>query len=410
MLWLTASLFRAARLAVHIARLTNLWRSAKPLPMEHYSELATTTRHYEICSTAKLDRPGVIGFFAPRILIPEWLLAQLSPAELRQVVLHEMEHLRRRDDWTNLVQRLCLIAFPLNPALYWIERQLCTEREMACDEGVVGLTQAPRAYATCLTRLAERGLNHRLEALSLGAWQRRSELALRVHSILRGHRAIRPRGAQVILAGVACGLALVSVELSHSPQLVAFVPTQANIVGHASAIQTASIPASQKLDIAQVVNDSTHLSRQADKAESGKPYLTQTRAILPLTPAASTSNFTEHSGPQPARTDSSPNEVETAASSLETPLLVGSSSNPYAQAESRWIVFTTVERESVANDRADLEQPVRPTAIITQVVFRIVTRESASPSISAPETAPRIPIRRAVAYWPPRSGWLIFQL
>ena len=131
----------------------------------------------QVCTTPNLDRPSVIGFFAPRILIPEWLLTRLTPGELRQIVLHETEHLRRGDDWTNLFQKLCLVLFPLDPALVWIERRLCAEREMACDDGVVRVTHAPRAYAACLASLAERGLRRRAEALSLGAWQRRPELA-----------------------------------------------------------------------------------------------------------------------------------------------------------------------------------------------------------------------------------------
>ena len=113
----------------------------------------------EICTTTTLQRPSVIGFLKPRILIPDWLFARLTAGELEQIVLHEAEHLRRRDDWTNLLQKLCLVLFPLNPALVWIERRLCREREMACDEGVIKITHAPRAYASCLARLAERGLN-----------------------------------------------------------------------------------------------------------------------------------------------------------------------------------------------------------------------------------------------------------
>ncbi len=81
-----------------------------------------------------------------------------------------------------------------------MERRLCREREMACDEGVVRRTQAPRAYAACLTTLAERGLQQRellrrAHALSLGAFTRRPELVHRVHSILRRKRALNPLAA-----------------------------------------------------------------------------------------------------------------------------------------------------------------------------------------------------------------------
>ena len=238
-LWLVASLVRAASLAVHSLHLRQLWNSATPVEVDaHLCALLTaaspTRRDHsrkvaELCTTRKLDRPCVIGFFAPRILIPEWLFARLTPGELEQVVLHEAEHLRRRDDWTNLFQKLALVLFPLNPALVWIESRLCREREMACDEGVVRRTQAPRAYAECLTSLAERQIEVRLErrrahALSLGAFERRPELVRRVYSILARKQALHPVAARALVGVAGCGLLIASVELARCPQMVAFVP------------------------------------------------------------------------------------------------------------------------------------------------------------------------------------------
>jgi beta-lactamase regulating signal transducer with metallopeptidase domain len=226
-LWLSASLIRAATLAVHSIRLRRLWKAAEPV--EIGQSLFSALHHLchgriVICTTQMLDRPSVIGFLSPRILIPHWLLSRLTPGELDQIVLHEAEHLRRRDDWTNLVQKLCLLVFPLNPALAWIEHRLCREREMACDEGVVRITNAPRAYAACLASLAERRLERRAEALSLSAWHRRSELVTRVHRILLHKRTMSTTAAGTLLATLGSMLLAGSVEMSRFPQLVAFVP------------------------------------------------------------------------------------------------------------------------------------------------------------------------------------------
>jgi beta-lactamase regulating signal transducer with metallopeptidase domain len=229
-LWLVASLARAASLAVHSLHLRRLWRSASPVATDaNLRALLTaapaTRRPVELCTARKLDRPSIIGFLAPRILIPDWLFARLTPGELEQVVLHEAEHLRRRDDWTNLFQKLALVLFPLNPALAWIESRLCREREMACDEGVVRRTQAPRAYAACLTSLAERGLERRrAHALSLGAFERRPELVRRVYSILARKQALHPMAARALVGVAGCGLLVGAVELARCPQMVAFVP------------------------------------------------------------------------------------------------------------------------------------------------------------------------------------------
>jgi Zn-dependent protease with chaperone function len=246
-LWLALAAFRAVDLAVHSLRLRQLWKSATPTD-DGFTMM--TGRRVEVCTTRALNQPGVIGFFWPRILIPERLYARLTPDELEQVVLHETEHLRRRDDWTNLLQKLCLVLFPLNPALAWMEQRLRREREMACDEGVVRVTRAPRAYAACLASLAERGLEQSRErgraaaALSLGAFEHRSELVGRVHSILRRKNVLGPLGAGALVGAVGCGLLAASVELARCPQVVEFVspPSVAQVpAGQTAPLQTAQL-------------------------------------------------------------------------------------------------------------------------------------------------------------------------
>ena len=235
-LWLAASFYRAADLAIHSVKLRQLWRTAEPVQIDPASLPRSigrlALRPIQICTTRQLERPSVIGFFAPRILIPDWLFPRLTAGELDQIVLHETEHLRRCDDWTNLLQKLCLALFPLNPGLAWIERRLCREREMACDDGVVGITRAPRAYAACLASLAERGLQRRAGALSLGAWQARPELVRRVHSILRCKRALSPAAARTVLGAIACILLAGATALARCPRLVAFAPAHSDAAAH----------------------------------------------------------------------------------------------------------------------------------------------------------------------------------
>ena len=170
----------------------------------------------------------MIGFFSPRLLIPEALYARLTETELRQIVLHECEHLRRRDDWMNLLQKIGLVLFPLNPALLWVDRRLSLERELACDAGVVAATGAPFDYAHCLTRLAEHRFVTRRIALALSAWSRGSrgeaspELVRRVHRLLRPMAAMSP-----VYAGVSVGCwrlvwVVAALELARVPRLVSF--------------------------------------------------------------------------------------------------------------------------------------------------------------------------------------------
>jgi BlaR1 peptidase M56 len=174
-----------------------------------------------------VDRPTVIGFFAPKILIPTWLVEKLTAAELDQIVLHESGHLSRADDWMNLLQKVALVMFPLNPALAWVERQLCFERELACDEHVLRTTGAPKAYAECLASLAEHRLGRRQRlALALGALGRESELSRRVGRILLRGDGMRPAHARLVLGGAMFALLSAAVGLERCPQLVGFGAAQ----------------------------------------------------------------------------------------------------------------------------------------------------------------------------------------
>ena len=225
-LWLIVSLVRAVKLAMSAVRLHGIWKRAVPVEGCDAVLLAAGFRGVELCTSKDVDRPSVIGFFSPRILIPEELFARLTTAEFGQLVLHEVGHLRRRDDWINLLQKLSLVLVPLNPVLLWVERRLCLERELACDDDVLRLTRAPKAYATCLTNLAEHRLGQRLgwraAALSLGAWEKKSELARRVHSILLGGKRMGTAQARVVLGVLVLGLLGGSAELARCPQLVSF--------------------------------------------------------------------------------------------------------------------------------------------------------------------------------------------
>jgi beta-lactamase regulating signal transducer with metallopeptidase domain len=328
-LWLGASLIRAAALALHSIRLRRLWKAAQAVEINdslsaHLNGLRDG--RVAICTTQMLDRPSVIGFLSPRILIPKWLLSRLTPGELNQIVLHEAEHLRRLDDWTNLVQKLCLVVFPLNPALAWIEHRLCSEREIACDEGVVRITNAPRAYAACLASLAERHLERHAEALSLGAWHRRSELVHRVHRILLHKRTMSTTAAGALLTTVGSMLIAGSVEMSRIPQLVAFVPKHNT----------------QAMTPARQIQLDALLARENAEAKSHLPAsyrAVPAKAVLPDQPSLSSTHTRRHTTTTQAP-EASHETLPTAAPQIASTDQVGDrviSTQPQPQ---QWVVVT----------------------------------------------------------------------
>jgi Zn-dependent protease with chaperone function len=274
-LWLSLSLWRAAQLALGAIHLHRLASRAVAVPVDSGLNALLTVpggRTAELCASDGVARPSVLGFFSPRILVPTVLLQTLSSTELQQVVLHEMEHLRRADDWTNLLQKIGLALFPLNPVLLWVERRLCAERELACDDRVLRSSAGRKAYALCLAHLAEYAIIRRTFSLVLGAWERRPELVRRVHRILGQPARSMGRGpAMAATGGVLAGALGCALALSHSPQLVSFVPA------HQSGLQA------QSLDphvVVQALGGSPHLVKAAMPAQPNRPAAKQ-KAIRP---------------------------------------------------------------------------------------------------------------------------------
>jgi beta-lactamase regulating signal transducer with metallopeptidase domain len=244
-LWITLMAARAVQLTLHLNRVRSTWKRATPIAAGDsiLKLLQRSNRPVDICSSAEIDSPSVIGFWSPRLLIPEWLLAKLTPEDMAQIVLHELEHLRRRDDWLNLLQKIGLVLFPLNPGLLWVDHKLAVERELACDAGVVASTTQPLEYARCLTRLAEHRSQYRKLALSLAAWSRQSELGRRVLSLLQPASTWSSRHARFATVLLVLVLAGGGAEMARVPHFVTFTDAHALPESHASVAVADAQPA-----------------------------------------------------------------------------------------------------------------------------------------------------------------------
>jgi beta-lactamase regulating signal transducer with metallopeptidase domain len=179
-------------------------------------------RQVTLCVSSDITIPGAIGFFRPAIVFPVWLLPQLSAEEIKVILLHELAHLRRWDDWTNLAQKVVKAVFFFHPAVWWIENHLTLEREMACDDIVLTQTASPRAYASSLISFAEKLHSARGLALAQALVGRMRHMSLRVRQILNAKQPSRTTFWKPV-AGVSAGLlALVLGAAPHMPRLVAF--------------------------------------------------------------------------------------------------------------------------------------------------------------------------------------------
>jgi beta-lactamase regulating signal transducer with metallopeptidase domain len=230
--WLLVAALGLLRVGVGFWHLHRLRKSCVPVEVAALDPLLQNTlaefdssRTVTLCVSDDLRVPTAIGFTKPLVVIPAWTMRELSTLELNAILLHELAHLRRRDDWTNLIQKIVGALLFFHPAVWWIEKKLALEREMACDDLVLAETQttSPQAYAECLVSLAEKSFLRRGIALAQAAVDRLRQVSLRVTQILdvnrpRATRVWRP--APVLVGGVSL---VCLIALSHAPtRLVSF--------------------------------------------------------------------------------------------------------------------------------------------------------------------------------------------
>jgi len=94
--------------------------------------------------------PGVFGIFRPVLLLPAGIAGWLSPAQLQAVVVHELVHVRRRDNLWAALHAIVQAIFWFNPLVWWMGGRLVAEREQACDEAVLAQGADAEGYAASI--------------------------------------------------------------------------------------------------------------------------------------------------------------------------------------------------------------------------------------------------------------------
>jgi bla regulator protein blaR1 len=263
-LWGLLATFALVRVAVGFVNLQRLRKSCRDVDVTSLNPILQDTlresdaaRGARICVSNEVRVPTAIGFARPLVILPAWALEELSAAELRSVLLHEFAHLRRWDDWTNLVQKLVQSVLFFHPAVWWIENRLSLEREMACDDIVLAQTENPRAYAQCLISVAEKSLTRRGLSLAQAAVTRMQQTSRRICQILDAKRPGTTRvwkPATLLFASFSMvGLALGP----RVPQLVSFRNEAAPATFAANSELPAKLPVGS-LQLAKFTTSSAH--------------------------------------------------------------------------------------------------------------------------------------------------------
>lgn len=107
--------------------------------------------------TSAVTTPAIFGVFRPRLLLPGDIAMRLTTAQLQSVILHELEHLRRRHLLSDWLFTLIKSLHWFNPAVWWSHRQIRAARELICDQAVLKNLDEPTSRQYGMTMLAMAG-------------------------------------------------------------------------------------------------------------------------------------------------------------------------------------------------------------------------------------------------------------
>ncbi len=210
--WLVGALITATCLWHRRRRYVRLVRAGRPVRgelarlAERWIEQYQLGRSVRIVTIDAALSPFTLGVRRPTVALPRFIPEGSAGSALDCVLVHELAHVRRRDDARMLLQLVLTTVYWFHPGVWWCGRRMHEEREkladrLALDTGAI----SPRRYADHLLAFIGAGRSITLAHATTGTLLRLED---RMRSIM-SRPARRPLHWCALL-GACVGLALVA--------------------------------------------------------------------------------------------------------------------------------------------------------------------------------------------------------
>jgi beta-lactamase regulating signal transducer with metallopeptidase domain len=160
-LWIAGFPLTCLWLLTGVAGAERLRRRSQPVDDERWLQLCRRLQRLLHVSgnvalgvSDRVAAPILVGIVRPMILLPAAALTGLPSEQIEMILLHELAHIRRWDNFVNLLQRLVEAVLFFHPAVWWLSNRVRLEREHCCDAVVLAHIGSPQSYAELLAHLA----------------------------------------------------------------------------------------------------------------------------------------------------------------------------------------------------------------------------------------------------------------
>ncbi|MEX0964617.1 MAG: M56 family metallopeptidase [Pseudohongiellaceae bacterium] len=165
--------------------------------LQHLQQVNGFHRPIELLLSPEISSPLTWGLWRHKIIFP--LAAYGWSSELlQQSISHELGHVQRADWILQIISRVAISLYWVNPLVWLALRKLLIESEKACDDVAIENSGSPLSYAENLLRLAHNYNAHRTFCAPalLGI---QSSLSQRIRHILKQEVNLRSSDTSNIL-------------------------------------------------------------------------------------------------------------------------------------------------------------------------------------------------------------------
>ena len=218
-IWIAGIAIALLPLLVAIVRVRSLARSARPARTMRWKALIARTKsiaHLEnrvrVLESSATAMPMTWGILRPTLLVPS-NTDRWPDWQCRDILLHELAHVERKDCLTQLVAQVACAVYWFNPLAWIAATRMKVEREIACDDRVISAGSRASDYASNLLDVARSLRAPSLTSHTAIAMARPSQLSGRLLAVLDTRRN-RRRVTRGIAAGTSFAAAALVLPLA----------------------------------------------------------------------------------------------------------------------------------------------------------------------------------------------------
>jgi beta-lactamase regulating signal transducer with metallopeptidase domain len=246
-------------LLVAFARVRAVVRNAREVKEGRWHDLVASTPaiahmngSVRVLESDRTTMPMTWGIKRPTLLVPshgsEW-----PDWKCRDILLHELAHVERRDCTTQLLAHVACAVYWFNPLMWVAAHRMRVERELACDDRVLSAGSRASDYAANLLDVARSLRSPSFTSPSAIAMARPSQLSGRLLAVLdtgRNRRSVTRRiaaatcftAAAIVLPLAALTQAADVAAASETVDAVTVEQSVANTAGAKRAPLLAAFP------------------------------------------------------------------------------------------------------------------------------------------------------------------------